>query len=161
MDQQSQETSRSGFYLDTNHPIECDGMLTNWTVCYYRNPFSTRNYQIDLQTWRKNTSSDQYSMVGTSMIAVDGVSSQELAFNCRSYSLAVTDYIPVKQGDVVGAYLELNTQGFFDTVLRVLGSRSDQDSLHFTDQMPSNTLLLSDLAPQASVRIHISAGIGM
>ena len=157
--QQSFETARTGLYLDTAHSVTCDGLLREWKVCYYRNPFRNRDYEIELQVWRK-TSTDQYSMVGTTNLLLEDVGSQDPDFKCDSFPLLETEYIAVEQDDLIGVYLVLNTQGFFDTVLRVVGSGSEVDTLHYIEQMPSEMLQLSDLTVQSTVRIHISASIG-
>ena len=161
VNQRSAGEAMAGLYLDTSHPVECGGLLTDWILCHYRTQFiQPRDYQVELQVWRQN-SNNQYSMIGASMQTVTGSFFRDLAFNCRDYSLSQADHIPVEPGDVIGVHLTLNVQGNADSVIRLLGSTStDQDFLLYTDQMPSTTLQPNRLSREISVRMHISATIG-
>ena len=161
VNQQSGETAMAGLYLDTSHPVECGGLLTDWILCHYQTQFLiARDYQVELQVWRQE-SNNQYSMIGVSMETITGSFFQDSAFNCRDYSLAQADHIPVEPGDIIGVHLALNTQGNTDSVIRLLGSTStDQDFLLYTDEMLSTTLQSNKLSQEVSVRMHISATIG-
>ena len=42
-DERQQDRTSSGYlYLDIDHPTSCAGVITNWTLCYYR-PMPTDN----------------------------------------------------------------------------------------------------------------------
>lgn len=161
VNQQSVGTAMPGLYLDTSHPVECSGLLTDWNLCHYRTRFIVdRDYQVELQVWRQ-ISNNQYSMIGASTQTITASFFRDSAFSCRDYSLPQTENIPVETGDVIGIYLTLNTQGNTDSVIRLLGSTStSQDFLLYTDQMPSTTLQSNRLSQEVNMKMHISATIG-
>lgn len=158
-----QETTAStmpGLYLDTSHPVTCQGQLIEWQLCHYGIfTIRQRQYQAFLQVWRNDASIDQYTLVGAS-VKTATITFFDNQFMCTNYSLMQNEYIPVLQGDVIGVYLEPRNQD--DTALMAVGTTNSGDFLLYTDQAaPSDsTLQLSGLSRVDGVRMHISVSIG-
>lgn len=155
--QQTSVNTMPGLYLDTSHPVMCQGQLTQWQLCHYRITF-TRQYQALLQVWREE-SIDQYTLIGTSMQTVT-TSSRDDEFMCMNYSLTQNEYIKVLQGDIVGVYLEPRSQD--NSALRAIGTTNSGEFLFYTGQASSSDsmLQLSGLSRVDGVRMHISVSIG-
>ena len=156
--QQTSMNTMPGLYLDTSHPVTCQGQLTQWQLCYYRIAAFWRQYQASLQVWR-DESIGQYTLIGAS-IQTATITFFDDQFMCINYTLTQSEYIPVLQGDIIGIYLEPRSQD--NSALTVIGTANPEDFLFHTDQASSSDsmLQLSGLSRVDGVRMHMSVSIG-
>ena len=157
--QQTSMNTMPGLYLDTSHPVTCQGQLTQWQLCHYRIlTIRQRWYQAILQVWR-NESIGQYTLIGAS-IQTATITLFDDQFMCINYTLTQSEYIPVLQGDIIGVYLEPRSQD--NSALTVVGTANPEDFLFHTDQASSSDsmLQLSGLSRVDGVRMHMSVSIG-
>jgi hypothetical protein len=156
-----EETSSNtipGVYLDTSNPAVCGGQLIDWSICYYRFPFSgLRTYQVELQVWRVN-SDGSYTLKSASTETVRIRFNDLSSFNCINFALTENEYIQVERGDILGMYLPGHSQD--DTALTVIGSGTDQEVLEYALPMPASGATPLQLTQISGVRMHISANIG-
>ena len=102
----------AGFtFLNREFPAECDGEITAWNYCYYRdnNYFDDgETYTATVAVWRFNNVTGRYDVVegSTSMLTeVYRPRRFETDFYCRLASLTPDNYVEVMQGDIIGVSL--------------------------------------------------------
>ena len=93
------EASRErGFYLNTQHPAQCNGTITQFNFCYYRSTLYAASYDFTFAVFRRS-SLETYINVSEAFTTGRTVANLDGTFACKTFS--VND-IPVQADDVIG-----------------------------------------------------------
>lgn len=100
------DTGRNQLLLDIDHPIQCNGTVVGWNICYYissnvaRDDPGETTIAATVGVWR--ISDGFYQLRGSEEIS--GRLGRELrhGFHCVTKTLSVQDRFHVKPGSVVG-----------------------------------------------------------
>ena len=99
-------TDRDQFFLNTVHPVDCNGTVVAWKLCYYLpspvsgiDNFDETLFTVTLGVWRISSSGNWYLLVGFLPVEELGMDLQG-GFNCITYP--ATEQFDVKPGDLVG-----------------------------------------------------------
>ena len=102
----------AGFtFLNREFPAECDGEITAWNYCYYRDSSYLNNgetYTATVAVWRFNNVTGRYDVVEGSVSLLTEVYRPrrfKMDFYCRLELLTPDNYVEVMQGDIIGVSL--------------------------------------------------------
>lgn len=92
------------FYLNVDHPVQCNGTVMGWKICYYlpssgSNDLDETLFAVTLGVWRISSSGGWYRLVSHKSIEELGIDLQD-GFNCVTYP--AEEQFGVKPGDLVG-----------------------------------------------------------
>ena len=97
-------TAIDQFYLNIDHPVECNGTVVGWKICYYLPSSGLEDldetlFAVTLGVWRISNSGNWYWLVSYKAVEELGINLQD-GFNCATYP--VEEQFGVKPGDLVG-----------------------------------------------------------
>ena len=147
-------TGLSGTYLNTRHPVNCDGnFITKWHFCYYtQNLRDASILNVTLAVWSKGQyETSQFYPKGFTRISIIHNHTLAKVF-CVEHSLFREDYLPVSHGDIVGVVIPSVNP------IPVIGSGEEQ----YLEKIPSEVLgdiKTDSLSPTHAVW-HVEAVIG-
>ena len=98
-------TDKDQFFLNIDHPVECNGMVVAWKICYYLpSAFNDGDdsedtlFAVTVGVWRISSSGGRYRLVDYKPVEELGMDLQS-GFNCITYP---AQQFNVKPGDLVG-----------------------------------------------------------
>ena len=100
-------TNRNQFFLDIDHPVECNGTVVAWKICYYLPSAVDDGEEIDetlfkvtVGVWRISSGA-WYRLVNYKVVEEMGRDLQP-GFSCITFPLLATEQFNVKPGHLVG-----------------------------------------------------------
>ena len=152
-------STRTGSYINLQHPAPCSGNLTTWRYCYYSSSITEdQTYTVRFRVWRPRGNGTTFDRIHDNSLSIPlTAGSQSVAFVCNTY--AESQYVPVEVDDVIGFF----STTFLSNPLYI----TSQDVPNFT--LFQDTRFLSAFAStvntnedlnQLSLGLHLSADIG-
>jgi hypothetical protein len=99
-------TVNNQFFLNIDHPVECNGTVVGWKMCYYYQASGFNDeeeipFAVTLGVWRISSSGSRYWLVGYKAVEKLGMDLQD-GFNCVVITYSAAEQFGVKPGDLVG-----------------------------------------------------------
>ena len=147
-------STRQGTYLNTDHPVMCEGNITKWHFCYYTQHLThASRLNMTLAVWSFYEASYVLFYPGR-FTRISIIHNHTLAkFFCIEHSLSREDYLPVSQDDIVGVVLPSVNP------IPVIGSGETTDFLKYQPVQNLNSIMYNSLTSTLAV-IHVEAVIG-
>ena len=147
-------TGLGGTYLNTRHPVKCDGnFITKWHFCYYTQYLTDASkLNMTLAVWSKDRHETSVFLPRFSTrISIIHNHTLTKVF-CMEHSLSTEDYLPVSHGDIVGVVLPS------DNPIPVIGSGETND-LKYRSERSLQNIMINSLTPTSAI-MHVEAVIG-
>ena len=138
-DLQSSQTKLTNlrFYLNTQNPAPCSGIVTTWEYCYYQpdSSLTVNEFQVPFGIYRLNGSN--YQLV--SEIVLISISSSNIGtspFTCQTFN--TSSVTTIQKDDIIGACIHDAVTGNSNAAraeahLNLAGDNADGYSVHTAD----------------------------
>ena len=164
-------TGLSGIYLNTWHPVMCDGnFITKWNFCYYTKHLTDASrLNMTLAVWSFYEGSYVFHSRRFTRISI--IHNHTLAkIFCVEHSLPREGYLPVSHDDIVGVVLpSVNPIPVIGSVgvvspsvnpIPMIGSgETITDFLEYRSEQNLESIMYNSLTPTSAI-MHVEAVIG-